>query len=346
MSRRGLVMLACLLVSTLGDDRPVRAQPAPHEPTIGILLGPSGRGDRGFNDNALDGLAAASKQARVKVLERAAPAADAYGAAIDELATAGADLIIGVGFLYAEPFRSAAARHPARRFLLLDAELAGLPNVRAVTFRADEGSFLAGVAAAAESKRAKVGFVGGMDMPIIRAFECGYESGVRWAARELGREVRGYAVYVGATPEAFANPAMGAELARELIVQKGVDVLYAAAGASGLGVIEAARAAKLKAIGVDADQSLLAPGTVVTSMRKRLDRAVETAVADLRRQSFTGGTLVMRLANGGVDLVLPGALAPSTRTLLGEARAALVAGRATPCAKPEERSAPKFPPRR
>jgi basic membrane protein A len=349
MSKRSLIVaVACALAVSVGAHDIARAQPATsgRELKIGILLGSSGRGDKGFNDAALAGLDAARKHGRLTVVERPAPRPDDYAPVIDDLAADAADLIIGVGFLYAEPFRAASARHPQRRFLLLDVDLPGLPNVKSVTFRADEGSFLAGVAAAAESKQGKVGFVGGMEMPIIRAFECGYETGVRWAVKELGRAVNGYAIYIGTTPEAFARPEEGAALSRSMIAQQGVDVLYAAAGASGLGVIEAAREAKVKAIGVDADQSHVAPEVVVTSMRKRLDRAVESAVADVRRHAFTSGTMVMNLANGGVDLVLPGGLAPATQKLVAKARAAIVSGRTAACAKEAERPVPRFPPRR
>src|SRR6185295_14760904 len=111
---------------------------------------------------------------------------------------------------------------PRVHFLLLDVELPGLPNVKSVTFRADEGSFLAGAVAAAESKRGSVGFVGGMSMPIIQAFECGFENGVRFAAKEMGRQVKGYAVYIGTTPDAFSNRAEGAEVGRALITKQGV----------------------------------------------------------------------------------------------------------------------------
>jgi basic membrane protein A len=313
-----------------------RGAPA-RELKIAILLGSSGQGDKGFTDAALAGLDAARKGGRLTVSVRPAPRPDDYDAMVDQLAGGAPDLMIGVGFLYAEPFRAASARHPHTRFLLLDAELPNLANVTSVTFRADEGSFLAGVAAAGESKRGRVGFIGGMEMPAIYAFECGYETGVRWAAREMFKTVRGHAVYIGTTPEAFANPKHGAELSRTMIAQHGVDVLYAVAGASGLGMIDAARGAKVKAIGVDTDQRHLAPETVITSMRKRLDRAVESTIADVRKQSFHGGVTVMNLANGGVDLVLPGSLAPTTKMLVEKARAAIVSGRAQPCVKEEEK---------
>jgi basic membrane protein A len=297
---------------------------------IAIMPGPSGRGDP-FTDAALAGLEAAKQRGALTVIERLPARPEDYGPTVDALAAEKPDLIIGVGFLYAEPFRAATASHPEARFLLLDTELPNAPNLRSVTFRADEGSFLAGVAAAAESKRGAVGFIGGMNMPTIHGFECGYEGGIRWAAKQLDRVVRGFVVYIGTTPDAFARPAEAAELSRTMIAQQGVDVLYAAAGASGIGVIETARALNVKAIGVDVDQSRVAPAVVITSMRKRLDRAVDTAIADVRARSFRGGVTVMTLANGGVDVVLPGLLAPATHRLVQKAREAIVRGRLVPC---------------
>jgi basic membrane protein A len=313
---------------------------------VAILLGSAGLGDKGFNDAALAGVDAARKQGRLTVAVSLAPPGGQYDAVIDRLAAEAPDLVIGVGFLYREPFHAASTRHPSTRFLLLDAELAGLFNVKSVTFRADEGSFLAGVVAAVESKRGRVGFIGGMENPTIQAFECGWETGVRWATKERFLDVRGRAAYIGTTPEAFSNPAEGEKLSHAMIAERGVDVLYAAAGASGLGVIKAARQAKVKAIGVDADQRALAPETVITSMRKRLDRAVETTIAEVRRQAFQGGAVTMNLANGGVDLVLPGRLAAATVKLVAKARAAVVSGTTAPCVKQEDRvPAWNFPPR-
>jgi basic membrane protein A len=298
---------------------------------IAVLLGSTGRGDMGFNDTVMAGLDAAKSLGPITVVERLPLRTEEYGPVIDQLAAEAPDLIVGVGFLYAEPFRAASARHPGRRFLLLDVDAGRPANVRSVTFRADEGSFLAGVAAAAESARGRVGFIGGMRMPIVEAFQCGYEAGARWAARELGRAVETHGIFVGTTPEAFSHPARAAELTRAMIEVHGVDVVYHAAAASGLAVIDVARQMKVKAIGVDADQSHLAPGVVVTSMRKRLDRAVETTVAEVRRATFRGGPTVMNLANGGVDLVVPGHLSPATQQLIAKARGAIIAGQLTVC---------------
>jgi len=334
--------IALALGIVLGISAASVGHAQPRELKVAILLGASGRGDKSFTDAALAGLDAARGHGPLAVVERLPKRPEDYAPTIDQVAAEAPDLVIGVGFLYTEPFRAASARHPGMRFLLLDVELASLPNVKSVTFRADEGSFLAGVVAAAESKRGAVGFVGGMTMPIIQAFECGFETGVRYAAKETGRPVKGSAIYIGTTPEAFSDPAGGAEQARTLIARNGVDVLFAAAGASGLGVIEAAREAKVKMIGVDADQGHLAD-VVITSMRKRLDRAVETAVEEVRRGSFRGGTAVMNLKNGGVDLVLPGRLAPATVKLAEKARAVIVSGRRPACGDAPQRA---WPPRR
>jgi len=333
---------------------PRAAKPAPKPPAkptgpetkIAILLGSSGRGDQSFSDAALAGIEAAKKHGRLRVAEYQPARGDDYDAIIDRHVTEGAELVIGVGFLYAEPFRAASTRHPGARFLLLDVALPDAPTVKSVTFRGDEGSFLAGAVAVGETTRGVVGFVGGMSLPVIQQFECGWKTGVWWATREQFKLVKGSIVYLGDTPAAFTDPAEGELRANELINDKNVDVLYAAAGASGLGVIEAARRAKIKAIGVDTDQSHLARDVVVTSMRKRLDRAVETAIAEVRRGRFQGGVVEMTLANGGVDLVLPGKLQPATQKLIEKARAGIIAGRIPVCVKDEERvPAWNFPPR-
>jgi len=360
MSRRLLVVaMAAVMLGAPGSGlaqsklpakKPAapKAAPAPAVPPlkVAVLLASAGRGDKGFNDAVFAGLETAKKHGRITVTERLPAQHADYRPTIDEVVAEAPDLIIAVGFLYTDPITSAVVRHPAAKFLLLDVELPGLPTVKSVTFRADEGSFLAGVIAAAESKRGAVGFVGGMKMPIIEAFECGWETGVRWTAKEQKRVIKGSAIYIGTTPDAFTKPLDGEEQARVLIKDKGVDVLYAAAGASGLGVIEAARQAKLKAIGVDADQRHLATDTVITSMRKRLDRAVETTVAEVRKGAFRGGVTVMNLANGGVDVVLPGRLPPATVKLVEKARGELMSGKTSSCTTEEERApAWNFPPR-
>ena len=191
--RTRLLLLALVIGGGIATAAGIAHAQSP-EPTrtlkITILLGPSGRGDP-FTDAALAGLEAAKQRGALTLVERLPARPEDYGPTVDALAAEKPDLIIGVGFLYAEPFRVAAASHPETRFLLLDADLPNVPNLRSVTFRADEGSFLAGVAAATESKRGAVGFIGGMNMPTIQGFECGYEGGIRWAAKRFPRLLMG-----------------------------------------------------------------------------------------------------------------------------------------------------------
>ena len=347
MLRRALALVIVICAFGVAHAQPRNPASAPpraasREMKVAILLA----SDKSSTDTALPGLDTAKKRGRLAVAVRLAPHPDELGSTIDRLAANAPELIIGVGAVYTDAFRTASERHPATRFLLLDAELPNIPNVKAMTFRADEGSFLAGVAAAAESKRGAVGFVGAMETPISQALECAYETGVRWAAKELKRTVRGSLVYIGTTAEAFSDPAHGAAVSRTMIAQKHVDVLYAAAGASSAGVIEAAREAKVKAITVDTEQSYLNHDVFITSVRKRLARAIETVIADVRKQAFHGGVVEMNLANGGVDLALPGRLARETQKLVEKARAAIVAGRHAACVKYEEQPpAWNFPPR-
>ena len=326
--------------------RPPATRPAtPRALKVAILLGSTGLADKPLVDAALEGLAPARKQGPTTVSVRLAASPNDYERLIDQLAADAVDLVIAVGGFAAEPFRAATAQHPRTRFLLLDAELTDAPNVKSVTFRPEEAGFLAGVVAAMESKRGRVGFVGGLESTGLPV-ECGWETGVRWATKERFLAVRGRAMYIGTTPDALIDPAAAEELSREMIHEQGVDVLYSAAGASGHGVITAARHGKVKVIGADVDQRHLAPDVVITSVRKRVDRAVEAAIAEVRRDSFQGGVTVMNLANGGVDLVLPGRLSAPTVKLVAKARTALVTGATAACVKEEDRvPAWNFPPR-
>jgi basic membrane protein A len=343
MSRGLLVVL--LVIGVAGS---VVAEPRtkPRDLKVAVLLDPHGRGDRAFNDSALAGVDAAKKHGRIALTTRLAPRPLDAPTLVDLVAAESPDLIVGVGPLYVDTFRQAARRHPRARFLLLDAAVLQVAHVRSATFRSDEGSFLAGVVAAVESKRGRVGFVGAVETPEALAFECGWETGVRWATKERYLSINGRASYIGTTNEAFADPHTAEEVTLEMIAQQGADVVYATAGPSGLGVMAAARHANAKVIGFETDQSHVAHDVVITSVRKRLDRAVEAAIADVRRGLFDGGVRVMNLANGGIDLVLPGRLSPATVKLVEKARGAVVTGATPACVKPEDRVHPRqFVPR-
>lgn len=322
-----------------------RPSPAARPFKVVIVIGSTGPADAPIVDAVLDGIALAAKKGRIAHAMRLAVQPKDYASVLDDLAKESVDLVVAAGTFSLEALSDAARQHPATRILLVDAALSGAANVKSVTFLPEEGAFLAGVVAAVETRRGRVGFVGGEETS-GQPVECGWETGVRWATKERYLAVHGRAIYIGTTPAALVNPAAAEELSRGLIAGQGVDVLYSAAGASGHGVISAARDEKVKVIGVDVDQRELAPNAVITSVRKRVDRTVETAIADVRRGTFEGGVTVMNLANGGVDLVLPGRLAAPTVKLVEKARAGLVSGRIPACVKEEDRVPEwNFPPR-
>jgi basic membrane protein A len=196
-----------------------------------------------------------------------------------------------------------------------------LPNVQSVLFKEQEGSFLVGMLAALASRSAKVGFIGGMDIPLIRKFQCGYEQGAKYANPKI--EV--VALMTGTTPAAWSDPARGGELARAQFT-KGVDVVFAAAGGTGVGIYQAAKDAGKLAIGVDSNQNHLHPGTMLTSMVKRVDRAVYDA-----SKEFKPGLTVLGLGDGGVDYALDEfnakLVTPAMKAKVEAARADIVGGR-------------------
>jgi basic membrane protein A len=200
---------------------------------------------------------------------------------------------VGVGFSQGSPMEKVAKEFPKLNFTIIDF-VVNLPNVESVVFREHEGSFLVGMMAAMASKTGKVGFVGGMDVPLIRKFQCGYEQGAKYANPKI--EVQ--ANMTGTTPTAWNDPARGGELAKAQFA-KGADVIFAAAGGTGVGVYQAAKDAGKLAIGVDSNQNHLHPGTMLTSMVKRVD----VAVANSFKQHKPGVTS-LGLKEGGVDYAL------------------------------------------
>jgi basic membrane protein A and related proteins len=232
----------------------------------------------------------------------------------------GASPIVGIGFPQAASIDKVARAHPKTRFAIVDA-VVDLPNVQSFVYREHEGSFLAGMAAAMASQSGKVGFVGGMDIPLVRKFACGYEQG----AKHVNPNVSVSTSLIGDTPAAWTDPTRGAELTKAQVTQ-GVDVVFSAAGTSGLGIMQAAKDARILAIGVDSNQNGLHPGTMLTSMVKRVDLAV--------LQAFKGvqpGVTALGLKEGGVDLAMDEhnakLVTPAMRARLDAARADIVSGK-------------------
>ncbi len=274
---------------------------------VGIVLDVGGRGDKSFNDGAYAGADSASKHlgADVRFIEPGEGADREAGLRL--LAAEGMDLIMGIGFIFTDDLTVLSREYPNRRFAGVDFALATddagnvippPPNVAALKFREEEGSFLVGALAALVGNSKRVGFIGGMDIPLIHKFEAGYRAGVKHVCPDCTV----IAQYAGVTPEAFANPGRGKELALAQY-QSGVNVIFHAAGATGGGLFEAARAMNKLAIGVDADQSAEAPGRVLTSMVKGVNAAVYDAIARVENGTFRGGVYSFGLAEGGVGYV-------------------------------------------
>lgn len=274
---------------------------------VGIVFDLGGRGDKSFNDGAYLGAERARKElgARVRFIEPGEGSDREAGLRL--LAAEGMDLVVGVGFIFSDDLTQLAREYPDVNFAGVDYAVAldsagraiqPPANLAALKFREEEGSFLVGALAALAGGSDKVGFVGGMDFPLIHKFEMGYKAGVRAVCPQC--EV--IAQYAGVTPEAFRNPGRGQELALSQY-QSGVNVIFHASGSTGLGVFEAARRRGKLAIGVDADQFSEAPGFILTSMVKGVDQAVFDAIAQVKDGSFRGGIYQLGLKERGVDYI-------------------------------------------
>ena len=302
----------------------------PAENLVGIVTDVGGRGDQSFNDSALRGLelwgaglkytpsgyvpadpadVAASipddlhaiAKLDVAPLVLQARAQEDYEPNLQLLVDRGVKLAVGVGFMLENAVHAEALKNPKARFLLIDSPLVDergkattMPNVATVTFKEQEGSFLAGALAGLVTKTNKVGFVGGMELPLIKKFEAGFRAGVL-TTNPAAKDV--LIAYTGS----FDDSKKGKEAGQDLYA-RGCDVVFHAAGADGLGVIQAAKEAQKLVIGVDSDQSALAPQAVLTSMVKRVDYAVWLAIKSTMAGDFKAGDTVLGLKESGVAL--------------------------------------------
>jgi basic membrane protein A len=274
---------------------------------VGLVFDIGGRGDKSFNDSAYRGLERAERELGI-VFEIHEPAEGAdRETGLREYASRGFDLVIGTGFMFSDDIEKMAREFPDVKFacvdytLELDAGGTPLPlpgNLVALKFREEEGSFLAGATAALVSRTGTLGFVGGMDIPLIHKFEAGYRAG----AAHVRPETHVLAAYAGVTPNAFKDPAKGKEIATSMF-GRGADVIYHASGTTGFGVFEAAREHNGLAIGVDSDQHDEAPGYILTSMVKDVDVAVFDTIRSVKQGTFTGGVHEFGLAEDGVRIV-------------------------------------------
>jgi basic membrane protein A len=255
-----------------------------------------GKFDKSFNEAAYNGAERWKKDTGGTYHDLEIQAEAQREQAVRKFAQAGYSPIVVTGFSFADTLNKVAPDFPKIHFVQIDS-VVDQPNVESVVYKSNDASYLAGVLAAKTSKTGKVGFVGGMDIPLIHAFFCGYKEGFM-ATNPKGQVFENY---TGTTAAAWNDPVGAGELAKADF-DKGADIVYAAAGASGLGVIQAAKDAGKMSIGVDSNQNYIAPGSVLTSVLKRVDNTVYDAFKN--DASFKGGTVVSGLAEQGVGLAM------------------------------------------
>jgi basic membrane protein A len=310
-------MLCALSAGTVSCRQETRADER-GKVRVGIVFDIGGKDDRSFNAAAFDGMKCAEtgkhpdstpcEKPSLGIIMRDVEPGNptSIEPAMRAFAERGYDLIIGVGFAQAPIMESVAKDYPNINFAIVDG-VSKLPNVASLVFKEHEGSYLVGMIAARESKTGTLGFIGGMDIGLIHRFATGYEEG----AKAVNPNARVIVNYVGVTDGAWNNPGKGKELALAQI-GKGADIIFTAAGNSGLGAFDAAEQAGRDAsgrathfvIGVDSNQNGVKPGFVLTSMVKRVDNAVYQIVSDVVNHQFKGGFHVYGVESDGVGYAM------------------------------------------
>ena len=290
------------------------------EATPAVIFDMGGKFDKSFNESAYRGVERWKAETGKSYMEFEISNETQRAQAIRRMAERGASPIISVGFAQASALAQVAKDFPKTHFVIIDDKV-NLPNVASLTFKEHEGSFLVGALAALTSKTGKVGFVGGMDIPLIRKFQCGYEQGAKYA----NPKVQVSENMTGTTSSAWADPTRGSELAKAQFA-KGVDVVFAAAGGTGVGVYQAAKDAGKFAIGVDSNQNHLQPGTMLSSMVKRVDVAVYEAL-----KGWTPGARSLGLKEDGVEYAVDQdnakLISPAVKAKLDGFKADIIAGK-------------------
>lgn len=270
---------------------------------IGLIFDVGGLGDKSFNDSAYRGLKKAESDLGVTIQYIEPGDGSDRESALRQRAVKGDNLVIGVGFIFSDDITNLAKEFPNVKFACIDySKPAGVDkvpdNLVGLRFREHEGSFLVGAIAGRVTKSKKIGFVGGMKIPLIRKFEAGFEAGVK----QVCPDCQIFSGYAGTEPKAFADPTKGKELA---LAQygRGADIVYHASGKTGDGVFNAAKEQKKLAIGVDSDQFHVAPCCVLTSMIKNVDVAVFDTIKEVVEDKFKGGEHEFGLKDGGIGFV-------------------------------------------
>lgn len=294
-------------------------------PKLAIVYDAGGKFDKSFNQSAFEGASRFKKETGIGFMEVQASSDTQSEQVMRGLARKKIDLIAAIGFSQAQAVQKVSKEFPNVRFVLVDG-IAKSPNVNSVMFKEEEGSYVVGVAAAMASKTKKLGFVGGMDIPLIRAFACGYAQG----AKSVVPKAEIMQNMVGTTAAAWNDPAKGGELARAQF-DRGADVVFAVAGGSGLGALQKAKEKGKLAIGVDSNQNHLHPGSVLTSMVKRVDVAVYDSFMQVKNGTWKPGITYKGLKEGGVDWALDKynrpVITPAIEKKVNETKANIINGK-------------------
>ena len=300
----GIPISVVIFFLTLGYWNHVNADPI----RVGLVYDTGGRGDLSFCDASYAGATKAADQWKIELKEITPGQSTDIERVLRQLARLKYDLIIGVGFLFQDPMSRVAPDFPNINFAIVDAEANG-SNIVSLIFKAHEGTYLVGAIAALKTKTNKIGFVGGMNVPLLHSFEAGYRAG----ANAIRPKIEVMVDYAGVTPQAFSDPARGKELALAQY-NKGADVILAAAGATSLGILEAAKEKNKFIIWVDANGNHLARGLVLTSMIKGVELSVYQTIQSVVEDNFTGGTKIYGLKEGGIQYIVD----KDNRSLLSE----------------------------
>jgi basic membrane protein A len=299
-----------------------QAQAQDVNPAVVYDLG--GKFDKSFNEAAYNGAERFKQETGTEFRDFEIQNDSQREQALRNFARRGHNPIVAVGFSMEAALKEVAAEYPDTQFAIIDM-VVDMPNVRSVVFKEEEGSYLVGILAAMASKTGKIGFVGGMDIPLIRKFACGYVQGAKAAKPDI--EI--FQNMTGDTGAAWNDPVRGGELARSQFEQ-GADVVYHAAGGTGIGVLQAAADAGKLGIGVDSNQNYLHPGSVLTSMLKRVDNAVYDAFTDVKNGEWSAGVQVLGLAEEGVGWALDennqSLITDEMKKAVEDAQAKIVAG--------------------
>ncbi|WP_226678717.1 BMP family lipoprotein [Mesobacillus jeotgali] len=269
-----MLMILFLLIGTLAGCANSELK-VKERVKIGIMLSDVGLGDQSFSDAAFAGLVKARAELDILFDYRELQTVGSYEKGFTELVEEGNDLVIGLGFMVLEDLEKVAKKYPEQQFILIDS-VSQLDNITSITFKEEQGSFLAGAVAGMASKSNIVGFVGGADVPLIHKFKAGFEQGVKAVNPEAEVKVE-YA-------NDFGNAELGGKIASGMI-DEGADVLYAAAGFTGVGVLKEAQSKKKFAIGVDSDQYFFAEKAIITSMLKNVDVALYETVKEFQAEN-------------------------------------------------------------